>query len=84
MSMPDYQAYREHAGLSNAEFIVLLQVWFPKFSKVDASFLAHPDEHGLCLTKEAEHRLVEACGPGPGLEHIPYRPGLLERIRRKK
>ena len=36
------------------EIIATLTEKYPKFSKVTASMIAHPERYGVCLTKEAE------------------------------
>ena len=39
------------------ETVAILQKTFPKFNKVAASMAAHPENYGLCFTKEAKKAL---------------------------
>jgi len=45
------------------EIIATLTKKYPKFSKVTASMVAHPERYGVCLTPEAKAYLREAYPP---------------------
>ena len=80
--MPDYKSYRDHTGIDNPTFIRIIAERFPKFGKPAATCVNNPEDYGLCLTKDAEQVLVDNCGPGPGLDHIPFR--LRDRIAARR
>jgi hypothetical protein len=70
--MIDYVAYRRHVGIENADMTRTIHGMFPKYDKVVASYLNHPEKRGVCLLPEAEELLVRIYGPGPGLQSIPF------------
>ena len=70
--MTDYPAYRTHVGIDNLAMTAALSAVFPKYNKVVAVSVNHPDTHGVCLLPEAEQILVKTFGEGPGLNSIPY------------
>ena len=42
------------------ETVAILQKTYPKFNKVAASMVAHPERYGVCLTREAKKALGDA------------------------
>jgi len=46
-------------GRTQKETVAILQKTFPKFNKVAASMAAHPENYGLCFTREAKKVLGE-------------------------
>ena len=70
--MTDYPAYRTHVGIGNLDMTAALSNVFPKYNKVVAVSVNHPDTHGVCLLPEAEQILVTTFGEGPGLAHYKY------------
>lgn len=84
--MTDYEAYRMHAGISNIDMTALLHEHYPRYNKVVAVGVNHPDTHGVCLLPEAEQILVSTYGEGPGLHSIPYTgaPAKKRQDRRRK
>lgn len=73
----DYKAYREHVGISNPDMTKTLREEYPSFTRIDANFVNHPLQHGVCLLPEAEVLLVNKFGPGPGLHSLVFDEAVL-------
>ena len=85
--MTDYNAYRAEKGISNSDMIAAVRTQFPKYSKVQQSFVAAPQKYGLCLLPEAEYTLVDHFGFGVGLSIVDdgsYEPKHLAPPEKKK
>lgn len=67
MSKSKFSKHLEKAGLTNREVVELIQPHFPKFTKIQCSMLAHPDQYGVQLTPEAKKYL-------PALPSKPKKP----------
>lgn len=68
--MTDYNAYRASKGLSHGDMIAAVKTRFPKYTKVQQSFVSNPDKTGVCLLPEAEYALVDRYGFGVGLSIV--------------
>lgn len=80
--MPDYIAYRDEKSITNNQFINTLHDKYSGFTKIQSSFISHPEVYGLCLTAEAEDELVNKYGIGAGLAH--YKPKRKRSDKRRK
>lgn len=67
--MTDYEAYRQEVGISSMDMVVALKPYFPSVTKQIISIVNSPHLYGCCLVQEAEDKLVEKFGEGPGLSH---------------
>lgn len=70
--MADYFAYREAVGITSQDMVLALRPHFPSVTKQIISIVNSPQLYGCCLIPEAEDRLVQAYGEGPGLS-FPFR-----------
>lgn len=80
--MPDYIAYRNEKAITNNQFINTLHERYVGFTKIQSSFISHPEVYGLCLTAEAEDVLIKEYGAGTGLEHYKPKPKRLDKRRK--
>ena len=48
-----YAKYLAATGMTNNDVIAILQPHFPKFTKVQASMITHPDQYAVQLTPKA-------------------------------
>ena len=48
--MTDYAAYREDRRITNKQFIDTLHSEYEGFTKIQSSYISHPDDYALCLT----------------------------------
>ena len=70
--MTNYTLYRDAAGISNPEMTRFLHQYYPGYNRVTSTFVNNPERSGLCLLPEAEAKLVEKFGKGPGLGTLKY------------
>lgn len=82
--MVDYEAYRNHVGITNAEMTKILHGVYTHYSKIIASCVNQPAKYGICLHPDAEHYLAGKCGYGPGLAHLHYEGKVPEKFRKDK
>ena len=82
--MTDYAAYREDRHITNKQFIDTLHSEYDGFTKIQSSYISHPDDYALCLTDEAENVLIKQYGIGPGLAHYKLKSKRRKDNRQKK
>lgn len=83
-ALTDYAAYREDRRITNKQFIDTLHSKYEGFTKIQSSYISHPDDYALCLTDEAESVLIKQYGIGPGLAHYRMKGKRRKDKRQKK
>lgn len=65
--MSDYNRYRKSVSIENGDMVNALSEKYPRFSRIQACMINHPEAYGVKLIPEAEHILAEKFGFGSGL-----------------
>ena len=79
--MPDYNKYRQAAGITNNDIIAVLQEKYPNFIKVHCSMINNAEKTGLRLTAEAERLLASNFGYHEGLDIKPPAKREVKRVK---